>query len=734
MRKQLATMVLAAAIGPVLGGFLPRAMAQVAPPAAAAPAPAAAAVPVKRVVLYTSGVGYFEHFGTIHGDASTVLSFKTDQINDVLKSLLLEDIDGGRVTSISYPTLAPLAQTLKSFQVDLSSDPPLAEILKQLRGAQVTATLPTGPVSGEVLGVEQKERPVGTGADAKVVEVWIVNLLNDSGISPVDLANVTQLKLDDPALAAEMTKALAAVALARDKDKKPVTISFTGQGDHRVRIGYVVETPIWKASYRLSLGEAGAANAPANPKIPADQQGKIQGWAIVDNQTDNDWAGVELSLVSGRPISFIEDLYQPLYVPRPTVVPDLFAGLLPPPYDEGVNIGPGVSSNGGIGGTQDLALKANDQTNAAFAPIGGRDRDQMYRSIQRQQLIQARSGYRFNDSLGSDFATSASVQPMASGAKVGEAFEYTVHDVALARQKSSMIPILAGPMQAERLSIYNASVLPNNPLLGARLTNTSGGYIMQGPITILDHGIYAGDAQVLDMPPDANRLISYGVDQRMQVNGGEAKNTSQLLTAKIVKGVLQVSTEAVTDQTYTATNKADADKLLLIEHPRQTDWQLIQPKKARETTDSLYRFELPVPAGKSASLEVQTQHVYWQSMEIMPSDMTALVSYSQDAAIPQPVKDALVKAIQLKQAVTDTDRELAQLQQDKVELSAEQDRMRKNMEAVSPGTDYYKKLLQKMDGQETQFEQMETHEKQLAQEKQDRQKQLDDYLSSLTVE
>jgi hypothetical protein len=256
---------------------------------------------------------------------------------------------------------------------------------------------------------------------------------------------------------------------------------------------------------------------------------------------------------------------------------------------------------------------------------------------------------------------------------------------------------------------------------------------MQGPVTVLDHGIYAGDAQILDMPPDANRLISYGVDQRMQVNGGNVKNTSQLLTGKIVKGVLQFSTVQMTDQTYVATNKADADKLLLIEHPRQQGWELITPKKPSETTDALYRFELPVPAGKTASLEVQQQQTIWQGMDILSSDTTGLLVYAQNAAIPQPVKDALTKAIGLKQAVVEADRDLTQLRQDKSDLAAEQDRMRKNMEAVSPGTDYYKKLLAKLDAQETQFEQMETKEKQLEQEKQDRQKQLEDYLSSLSV-
>jgi hypothetical protein len=726
MRRQLAAIALAAAISPVLGDLLPRAIAQDAPPPAAAAPAQAAAVPVRRVVLYTSGVGYFEHYGTVHGDASTVLSFKTDQINDVLKSLLLEDLDGGRVTAISYPTLAPLSQTLRSFQVDLSTDPPLADILKQLRGAQVTAVTPTGPISGEVLGVEKKDRPIGTGTDAKVAEVWIVNLLNDAGILPVELDKVTQLKLNDPELAGEMQKALAAVALSRDKDKKPVTISFSGQGDHRVRIGYVVETPIWKASYRLSLGDAAAAaggggdqKGPKN--VPADQQGKIQGWAIVDNQTDNDWTGVELSLVSGRPISFIEDLYQPLYVPRPTVQPDLFAGLQPRTYEDGVE--------------QDKALKAKDFGRSADAM----DRDEKGAN-QMQDLQEAAAAPAAANAPQGDMAgeglnapINLAVAAQASGAKVGEAFEYTVHDVSLARQKSSMIPILAGPIRAERLSIYNQSVLPSNPLLGARLTNTSGEYIMQGPMTVLDHGIYAGDAQILDMPPDADRLISYGVDQRMLVSGADAKENTQLLTGKIVKGVLELTDKDDFTQTFVAKNNADAEKTLLIEQPRRQGWDLVTPGKPTETTDTLYRFEVPVPAGKSATLTVDQQHTYGQAIALLPIDASAFIVYSQNGAIPQPVRDALVKAAQLKGAVTDTERQLAQLRQDKSDLAAEQDRMRRNMSVVSPGTDYYKKLLQKLDDQETQFEKMETQEKQLVQQQQDRQKAFEDYLAGLSV-
>ena len=127
------------------------------PPAAPA-RPAAgdqADVPVKEVVLYSSGVGYFEHFGSIKGDASTELRFKTDQINDVLKSLILQDMDGGKIGSVSYSGQAPLAHKLKSFQVDITANPNMAELLNQLRGAKINITLGADKsLSGVVVGVE----------------------------------------------------------------------------------------------------------------------------------------------------------------------------------------------------------------------------------------------------------------------------------------------------------------------------------------------------------------------------------------------------------------------------------------------------------------------------------------------------------------------------------------------------------------------------------------------------
>ena len=271
----------------------------------------------------------------MQGDGQTELRFKTSQINDILKSLVLQDLDGGHVGTVTYPSQDPLEKTLGSFQVDISDNPSLGDLLDKLRGARILLAYygPNGAENfpGTILGVEKKQ--VAGGKDgAAPLEKQFLNLVTERGIRSLELDHVDKIELQDPGLQDELNRALAAVAGARDQDKKPVEIHFNGTGERHVRIGYVVETPIWRASYRLILPPDDSKTGKDAPK---NAKGTLQGWAIVENQTDNDWNNVSLSLVSGRPISFIENLYTPLYVPRPTVTPELYASLRPQSYDGG---------------------------------------------------------------------------------------------------------------------------------------------------------------------------------------------------------------------------------------------------------------------------------------------------------------------------------------------------------------------------------------------------------------
>jgi len=698
------------------------------------PADAQANVPVREVVLFSSGVGYFEHFGQVNGNSATVLRFKSEQINDILKSLVLEDLDKGQVSAVTYPSQGPLERTLRSFQIDLTQNPALSDLLNQLRGAKVAVTLALGArqVEGTVLGVEKQQRPSTDKDHPQPIEVDVVNLVSDSGIQPLELAQISDVRIEDPELRRELAQALAALAQARDKDKKPVEIHFAGQGERRVRIGYVVETPVWKTSYRLILSGPGdipaaKANQEEDKKglkdAGAPQSAALQGWAIVENQTDSDWKDVQLNLVSGRPISFIQDLYQPLYIPRPIVQPELYASLRPQTYEGGLadaRKADAMSLEERIDRAPAAAAMGVPAVTMAHGAGGGFGGGGAMRQLQSQQMAKAMDA-------------TASISSVASAAKVGELFQYTVGNVSIARQQSAMLPIVTDPIQSQKLSIYNQSVLATNPLLGARLKNTTGKYLLQGPMTVISGGAYAGDASLGDVPPGQERLISYGIDQEVTVHASDNTQENHLLTGKIVKGVLQLTFKQTFNQEFVAEDKSENPKTLLIETPKRPGWTLLEPKKPIETTDALYRFEGKLKPHEPSKLTVREEHTELQEMDILPMDTNAVDVYARTGEIPKDVKDALTKAAQLKTALADTQRQVQLLQQKLAGITSEQSRIRENMKAVSPSSDYYKRLLTELDQQETTIEDFHKQDDDLQKQQERQRKALEDYLANLSI-
>jgi len=656
--------------------------------------PANADVPVAKVVLFSSGVGYFEHAGTVHGAGSTELRFKTSQINDILKSVVLQDQDGGTIGAITYPSQDPLAKTLKSFQVDITQNPSLEQLLNQLRGARVTLQAQAEHFSGTILGVEERSRATDRGP----VQVATLNLLTGATIRSIELQTISNLSLDDPQLQDELTKALASLVQARDQDKKPVTINFSGSGDRRVRLGYVVETPVWKTSYRLLLDEKPTPN-------------RLQGWAIVENQTESDWNNIALSLVSGRPISFMMDLYQPLYATRPTVVPELFAGLKPQVYDDGI----------------DTKKEVDELRKAMASPAAGQSQDFARRE-------RARDLTSVNEAVAaSRMDAAASVAAIAEAAKLGELFQYTVNNVTLPRQKSAMLPIIADSVEIERVSIYNPEVMASNPLNGVLLKNTTGKHLLQGPVTVLDKGSYAGDARIDNVGPGQHRFLSYGIDLDVAVNTKRSE-TNAVTTATIRKGLLILTRKLTSSVEYSADNKSDKEKFLVIEHRVRPGWKLVDTPTLIEQTAAFYRFRGVAAANKVSRLVVKDELPQLETIALVNANLDLLLSYRSNVEIPRAVRDAIAKAAQLRQAVADADRDINARSQQISDITAEQNRIRENMKTVAPSTQYYDRLLAKLNEQESSIEALQRERAAITVKRDAARKSLDDYLGTLTVD
>src|SRR5205085_2522167 len=249
-------------------------------------------LPIGQVVLFSSGVGYFQREGQVEGNTRVDLSFPVTDINDLLKSMVLRDLDGGHISTVSYDSNAPIERTLKSFAINLTGNPSLGAILTQARGEKVEVVLQQtnanqpGTMSGTVIGTEKQKIAVGK----ETVECEMLNLWCADGVRSLKMTDLQRVRFLNPIMDSEFRKALETLSLSHDTQKKAVSINFVGEGKRNVRVGYVVENPIWKTSYRLVLDKK--------------EKPYLQGWAIVENPTDEDWKDVRMALVSGRPISF----------------------------------------------------------------------------------------------------------------------------------------------------------------------------------------------------------------------------------------------------------------------------------------------------------------------------------------------------------------------------------------------------------------------------------------------
>jgi hypothetical protein len=660
-----------------------------------------AALPLSKIVLYSSGVGYFQHDGTVNNRVQLDLLLHANQINDMLKSLVVQDFGGGKISTVTYGSHDPVAKTLGSFGINLNGNPTLGQILTQVRGEPVEVTAPN-PISGTLMGVEKKTESIGEGSQHRIVEQEYVTLLTEDGFRSLSLANVQRIKLTNPILNAELHQALAALATNHDAQKKTVSIAFEGTGSRQARVAYLMETPVWKTTYRLVLDEE---------KAPY-----LQGWAIVENQTPQDWRNVKLSLVSGRPISFTMDLYQPLYNPRPAVQPELYANLKPQTYgdamDELTPMAPATTARSEMKKERLLSKMAlGAASNRAKAPA---EAD----AIAEMQMGSLEDG----------------VAPTAMAEDKGELFEYRIDQpVTLAKHQSALLPIIGQSLQGQKVSLYNQHVNAKHPLNGYRLKNTSALHLMQGPITLFDNGTYAGDARIEDLPPGQDRLISYALDLKTEVEPTFDGGTQELATVSLKKGTMLISRRAVEDRTYLVKNRDTKAKTILIEHPYRADWKLAEPKESTERTRDLYRFSLAVDPGKSATLRVKETLPVQESIFLMDSGIDQIVYFQQAKEVSQKVKEALQRVVHLRSKLDDVRAQRMRLDQRTAEITAEHARIRENMQRLQQNSELYNRYVKKLDQQETELDSLRKDIERLKSTEEEHRRELQNYMMSLDV-
>jgi len=675
--------------------------------------PAAAELPLEKVVLFTSGVGYFQHGGKVTGDTTVEMSFKSENVNDLLKSMVVEDLGGGTVPAVSYASRDPITKTLGTFAIDLTDDPSIGRILARLRGERIEVEA-APPATGTIVGVEKRTVPVG---DDQSAEKEFITILTADGLRTLALDAITRIRLLDQKLQQELEQALAVLALGHDNEKKSVSVAFAGQGERAVRLGYVQEAPVWKTSYRLVLG----GDEAAGEKRDGKQGGKalLQGWAIVENTTDRDWKDVRMALVSGRPISFVMDLYQPLYVPRPIVEPELYASLAPQVYGQGMEAAEREFAKRKAG--EEKGEEAMNMAAAAPRPM-----EAAGLGVLREQ----QDGRRDMSANGM-----AAIRSVAAGEALGELFRYEIAaPVSIARQRSAMLPIVAEQVESEKVSVYDDRVMSKHPLAGVRLVNSTKLDLMQGPITVFDAGAYAGDARIEDLPAGSSRLLTYAVDLDVEVAPRFEPKPEELVSVKLVKGTLVASRKQARRKVFEVKNSGAEAVKLLVEHPLEGGWKLLEPAQPAEKTRDRYRFAVEAEPGKPASLAVAEEQVVSQQVALTNLDDGMILFYSNAKVTSPAVKQALTDVIGRKREIERLAQERGRREQEIQAVTQEQERIRQNMAQLDRASDLYTRYVTKFAEQEDRVETLRKEIAALQDQEQQARRGLDEMLTKLEIE
>ena len=631
----------------------------------------AAELPVRRVVLYKHGVGYFEREGKLDGRGDVILQFKASQMSDVLKSLTLLGVDGA-VRGISYEASDPVSKQLEQFAFRLPKEATIGQLLDQFKGARLQVRLSAGGgLRGSILGV-RRTRP-------KTGETEIIALLLDSGeLRNVSMLEAAGLRLEEPSLQRELEAYLQLVRSSQRRDSRLLRI-HPGRA-RALTLGYVVEAPVWKTSYRLLL----------DPQKP--REALLQGWAIVDNTTSEDWKGVSLALVSGLPISFTQNLYQAHYVRRPRV-----------PLPVEMAAGPLRHEGALMADEAEVAAKRALKSAAKEAPR----RRAMLRASEAAPA--AVVGGRLQANRGvADFARSISVA--AAGRAFGELFEYRIaHPVDIARNQSAMIPFLQATVNVERILLYTPGGASQHPYDAVLLRNITGQTLAGGAITVIEGNQYAGEALVETMKTGDSRPVSFAVDLGTRVSSVFDSRQNQVFSVKVRRGTVFTLGKNIQVKTYTVRNTGQRPKTLVVEHPVRKGWKLAKGLKPTETTSRHYRFRLRLPAGETAKLQVEEEQEISRSITLTNMTPELLATYVRNKALSPEAQKQLEQLFALKEQVVVAKREAAEQKEAIDELFRDQQRLRQNINNLRrvPGQQQQvQTYAAKLGGQEKQLEAM----------------------------
>jgi hypothetical protein len=658
----------------------------------------AAELQLKRVMLSSGGVGYFEYQAEVRGWETLEVPVRLDQVDDVLKSAVIFDDQGGSGV-IELQGRDSLAEIFRTMPVGPEAFSSPAALYGALQGEEISISEPVSARGRIVSVVEETTEKEGT-----ISSRHRMSIMTDDGLVQFILEDARGIKFTNEALDAKVNGALVALASNRQRETRTLKITARGDGTRMLTIGFVIEAPLWKTSYRLITG--------------ADGQTRMQGWAIIENASGADWKDVELTLVSGNPVTFRQQLYDKYYVSRTTVPVEVLGRVMPRTDEGGVTGGVAHEDAESGSGAADRAARyapaaAPPPPPPAPAPVMAEEAKSASMSSEAQNLA-------------------------VQSQETATAVSFTLPNAVSAGSGQSLaVPIIDRNIPAERVGLYNASVHGTHPLASIRLTNDTESGLPPGIVTLFDGSgggtTYVGDAVMSVLPQGEKRMLSFALDQKTKVEQSTNYETN-LISAKIVKGVIEL--QSLTKQTYTYTAKAPSneDRYLILETPRHYDMQLKSPDPSGvELTPSAVRVPFTVTAGQTQKIDIVWERVDSQTQMLSNFDTGTVLAYAADTRLSEAQRAAFQKVAELQQEVQRLQGEISASSAERDRLFAEQERIRLNLAAVPEGSDLQRRYLATLAAQEDRLTQIDQRLTQLQVELESATRALDAYVQSVTL-
>jgi hypothetical protein len=650
---------------------------------------AAQPLKIRKIVVYKHGVGYFEREGKVTGNQQVALTFKTAQMKDLLKSLFAVDLNGGQIATIQYDTKDPLSKQLEDILIQVPEENTLTTFLTQLKGAKVEATLAGEKVTGSVLGIEPVVRQTKEGT---ITSYKLVLYAEGGKIQPIDLLEAQSVKLLDESLQKDLTRVLDIHLKAKHADRKSVVLNAAGQGERTVRVGYIIETPIWKTSYRLLFTDNG--------------QPLLQGWAILENTTDEDWEQVDVSFVAGSPMSFVMDLYTAYYPQRSEIPVGVTAAPRPETLamkDKAAAASPAPGMSGGLRARGAAEKKALDAMPAERELAEGLNRREMRKNF-AEELENA-------------------VAPAVSGVEVGDLFAYQAKEkVSVKRGQAALVPILSERVDGgERILFYRGSVSAK-PMNAYYFKNSTALTLEAGPVTVFDGSTCVGEGLLRKvLKKDMRDMIPYAVEAGVTVDRKVSQRSDPVTRGMIANGVLSLTYTQNYESVYSIRSQIGKDTVLYLDHPKTANFKLSEPAKAEEEVEGHYRFKVEVKAGQTLELKVRESMPAVSSVSLMGTPADTIRFYLQQRYLSEAAKAMLTQLIATQGEINRLRQREAALGQERTRITEDQGRARENLRVLrdTPSElEMRKKYLASIDKSEARLEQINEEGRQSATQRQ----------------